>query len=56
VTLAPGARDTISFTLGSDQIGALNQTLHWAVEPGAFEVRVGPNSMEGPSASFEVRP
>ncbi len=55
VTLAPGARETISFTLGPDQIGALNQTLHWTVEPGAFEVRVGPNSMEGPSAIFEVR-
>jgi beta-glucosidase len=56
VTLAAGAHETVTFTLGAAEIGAFNRAMRWVVEPGTFEVRVGPNSAEGVSASFEVRP
>jgi len=56
LTIAPGGRETVTFALGSDQIGAFNRAMKWVVEPGQFDVRVGPNSAEGPTATFEVRP
>jgi beta-glucosidase len=56
LTIAPGGRETVTFTLGSDQIGAFNRAMKWVVEPGQFDVRVGPSSAEGPTATFEVRP
>jgi beta-glucosidase len=56
VTLAAGARETVTFTLGPDEIGAFNRAMRWVVEPGQFDLRVGPNSAEGLTAGFEVRP
>ncbi len=56
VTVAPGARETVTFTLGPGEIGAYNRAMRWVVEPGQFDVRVGPNSAEGLSATFEVQP
>ena len=47
--------ETVTFTLGSDEIRRVQPRMGWAVEPGRFEVRVGPNSMEGPRQRFEVR-
>jgi len=56
LTLAPGAHEVVTFTLGPDEIGAFTRALHWVVEPGLFDVRVGSSSAEGLSATFEVRP
>jgi len=56
VSIAPGARETVTFALGPDELGVFNRALRWAVEPGQLDVRVGPNSVDGPSATFEVRP
>jgi beta-glucosidase len=55
LTLAPGAHENVDFTLGPDEIGAFNRAMRWVVEPGQFDVRVGPSSTEGLSATFEVR-
>jgi beta-glucosidase len=56
LTIAPGGRETVTFTLGPGEIGALDRAMKWVVEPGQFDVRVGPSSAEGPTATFEVRP
>ena len=45
----------VTFMLGPDEIGAFNRAMQWVVEPGAFDVRVGPSSAEGLTATFEVR-
>jgi beta-glucosidase len=56
VSIAPGAHETVRFALGPDELGAFNRAMRWTVEPGLFDVRVGPDSEDGPSATFEVRP
>jgi beta-glucosidase len=56
VSIAPGGHETVRFALGPDELGALNRAMRWTVEPGLFDVRVGPDSEDGPSATFEVRP
>ena len=55
LTIAPAAHETVTFVLGPDEIGAFNRAMRWVVEPGAFDVRVGPSSVEGLAATFEVR-
>ena len=56
VSIAPGAHETVRFALGPDELGAFNRAMRWTVEPGLFDVRVGPDAVGGPSATFEVRP
>jgi beta-glucosidase len=54
ITLQPGERRRVSFTLGPAELGFYARTFHWTVEPGAFQVFIGPNSVEGLAGSFEV--
>jgi len=56
VSIAPGAHETVRFALGPGELGAFNRAMRWTVEPGLFDVRVGADSVDGPSATFEVRP
>jgi beta-glucosidase len=44
VTLDPGASTTVSFTLGPDALALWDKNMKHVVEPGAFEVMVGPDS------------
>ena len=44
VRLAPGERRTVSFTLTPDDMRMMDKDMHWTVEPGDFEVRVGSSS------------
>src|SRR5947209_8175461 len=56
VTLQPGERRTLQFTLASEQLGFYNQEMRFVVEPGAFKVMAGMSS-EDPQmlgATFEV--
>jgi beta-glucosidase len=56
VTLQPGERRTINFTLAPEQLGFYNQDVRFVVEPGAFRVMAGTSS-EDPqmlAADFEV--
>jgi beta-glucosidase len=41
-----GARQSVevSFTLGPDDFKLLNRDFEWVVEPGGFEIMVGPHS------------
>jgi beta-glucosidase len=44
VTLNPGEKKTVSFTLHPDDLALLDKNMNWTVEPGAFEVRIGQSS------------
>jgi beta-glucosidase len=55
VTLAPGERRTLRFSLASEQLGFLDREMKWVVEPGLFRVRVAASSEGGLEGSFEVR-
>jgi beta-glucosidase len=54
ITLSPGQAEDVTFTLGAAQLGFLNASLKSVVEPGRFEILVGPSSAEGLRGSFEV--
>jgi beta-glucosidase len=54
VTLGPGERRTVPFTLTSEHLGFYDRGLKWVVEPGVFRVRVATSSEGGLEGSFEV--
>ena len=54
VSLQPGERRTVRFTLGPRDLGFYNQDMEWVVEPGVFHVWIGWNSDEGLESSFVV--
>jgi len=54
ISLAAGATKTVQFTLGADHWGMYNQQMEWVVEPGEFDVWVGPHSQEGLGQSFRI--
>ncbi len=54
VTLQPGERRRIQFTLSPEQLGFYNRDMRFVVEPGTFKVMVGTSSEGGLESSFEV--
>jgi len=54
VTLAPGESKTIQFTLDREAFALWNQDMKRVVEPGAFEVMVGPNSVDLKTTQLDV--
>jgi beta-glucosidase len=54
ITLRPGERRRVSFTLAPEQLGFYNREMRFVVEPGEFKIMVGTNSESGLGASFEV--
>jgi beta-glucosidase len=54
ITLQPGERRRVSFTLGPEQLGFYSRALRYAVEPGKFQVFVSTSSVDGLEGSFEV--
>ncbi|NIG56060.1 glycoside hydrolase family 3 N-terminal domain-containing protein [Chitinophaga sp. Cy-1792] len=44
VTLAPGEKKTMHFTLHPDDLALLDKNMNWTVEPGDFEIAIGANS------------
>lgn len=44
ITLKPGEKKTVEFTITPDTLSMLNTDLHRVVEPGIFDVMVGPSS------------
>jgi beta-glucosidase len=55
ITLDPGERRRVEFVLGPEELGFLNQSLKWVVEPGEFRIRVSNSSEGGLVGTFEVR-
>ena len=54
VSLGPGEKRTLRFTLTSAQLGFYDRAMRWVVEPGQFRVRIGNGSDEGLDGAFEV--
>jgi beta-glucosidase len=54
VTLAPGEKKRVEFTLKAEQLRFYDRNMQYVVEPGMFKVWIGPSSAEGLEGSFEV--
>ena len=54
VTLNPGEKKTVTFTLGPDDLSLINRDMKRVVEPGKFEIMVGTSSTQLTTASLEV--
>jgi beta-glucosidase len=54
VTLQPGEKRRIEFTLLRDQLAFWNREMRFVVEPGEFRVMVGSNSQDVIEAKFDV--
>ena len=46
IALEPGQTQTVEFTLGPDELSFLNREMRRVVEPGAFKIMVGGNSVD----------
>ena len=44
VTLNPGEKKTVTFTLHPDDLAILDKNMNWTVEPGKFQVMIGNSS------------
>jgi beta-glucosidase len=54
VTLKPGAKRLLEFSLGAEHLGFYDRSMRFVVEPGLFKVFVGTSSVGGLEASFSV--
>ena len=54
VTLAPGARRTVRFTLGPDAFRMWDADMREVVEPGLFDIMTGPNSRDTQTVTLEI--
>lgn len=54
ISLAAGKRRTVTFTLTPQEFAFFNRNMKWVVEPGKFEIMVGPNSVELITAELNV--
>ena len=54
VTLAPGERRTLRFTLGPDAFALWDVDMREVVEPGLFTIMAGPSSAQLKSAILEI--
>ncbi len=56
ITLMPGEKQTVRFTLRPKDLQILDRKMKWVVEPGEFKVMIGRSSVDTPlSAAFEVK-
>ncbi|MBD1384091.1 glycoside hydrolase family 3 C-terminal domain-containing protein [Mucilaginibacter rigui] len=46
VSLSPGEKKTITFTLHPDDLALLDKNMNWTVEPGTFQVWIGASSQD----------
>jgi beta-glucosidase len=56
IHLKPGEKRTVNFTLNTDDLAFYNDQMKLAVEPGAFEAWVAPDSAAGVRVSFQLAP
>ena len=45
IRLKPGEKKTVTFTITPRTLSMLDTDMHWVVEPGQFEIMVGPDSV-----------
>jgi hypothetical protein len=54
ISLKPGEKKTVEFTITPDALSMLNVDMHKVVEPGIFEVMVGPSSDQVKTVNLAV--
>jgi beta-glucosidase len=54
VTLKPGEKQNVEFTVGPEALSLLNLDMHRVVEPGTFDLMVGPDSAHTSTIPLEV--
>ncbi len=54
ITLRPGERQRLEFTLSPEQLGFYNREMRFVVEPGDFKFFVGTSSEDGLESGFTV--
>lgn len=54
IALSPGESKTVRFELGPQELGYYNQFGEYIIEPGRFNVWIGPNSAAGIMDHFEI--
>ncbi|TWB39585.1 glycoside hydrolase family 3 N-terminal domain-containing protein [Nitrospirillum pindoramense] len=54
ITLAPGENRTVTFTVDAQALGLWNQDMKRVVEPGAFDIMAGDNSVDLKTAVLTV--
>ena len=54
MTLAPGEKKTVTFTLGPDALSLIDERMQRVVEPGRFEIMVGTSSAKLTTATLDV--
>ena len=54
VTVAAGAKTTVTFEIAPSDLWFWNLEMKRVVEPGAFEIMVGPNSVDLKKATLTV--
>jgi beta-glucosidase len=54
IGLKPGEKKTVEFKLTSDMLSIFDLEMHRVVEPGVFDIMVGPSSAETTSVPLEV--
>jgi beta-glucosidase len=55
LTLAPGERKQVEFTVKANDLGSYDHDMHWIVPAGTFDVWVAPDSASGLQGTFEVQ-
>lgn len=55
VSLTAGAAATARVMIGRDDLGFFDAAERWCVEPGMFDVWIGPHSDVGPAGAFELK-
>ena len=54
ISLQPGEKRRVEFTLGPESLGFYNREMKFVVEPGEFKVMVGSSSEDVIEKSFAV--
>jgi beta-glucosidase len=54
ISLAPGQSKTVTFTVTPDKLSFLNLNMERVVEPGTFDIMVGPSSTKFQTVNLEV--
>ena len=54
ITLKPGEKKTVEFTITPETLSMLNAEMEKVIEPGTFEIMIGPSSAETSKATLAV--
>jgi beta-glucosidase len=55
VTLAPGERKTVEFSVNAHDLGFYDPQMHWMVSSGTYDVWVAPDAVSGVQSTFQVQ-